>query len=468
MEAPPPVYSRLQFVNQSAIEHFECPICTNVVNDAVQCMKGHLYCRSCLEQAMAQTKECPTCKVKVADELISSLLARKVINEAQVYCYTRVPALESAAAENQGSGSSSSSSSSSSDQSAARNVRPRVDQCTWEGKLEDAETHFKECGYAGAKCSHAGCDEVVARRDMAEHEATCQHRTERCGMCGSLEKIAELTQHQLDVCLKRQVDCDNHGCGARVAFDELAAHKASDCGYEEVGCPLADMGCTARMLRKDIDSHEDAALKQHNRLLLGKVKEQQRITLQQQQITLHVRKVCDEQQKAFDELRGAHGELQKEHEELKESRGRLVPQVRYEDITLRVKQAVLTGTEPIAALDPHISARVYSEEKVVQGRTLIMYVEVQNPPPHDCYGVYLLVKNGPAPLKITYTYTTELVHYDGNPRSAMKDESEHTFNAVNEHRRLMFIPKSRLTSPNNNRYVEDGYVTFKCTFKIVE
>jgi hypothetical protein len=322
---------------------------------------------------------------------------------------------------------------------------------------------------------------MVIRRDISEHEATCQHRIESCGMCGSLQKVDELAQHQL-VCLKRQVDCDNHGCGARVAFDELAAHKASNCGYEEVGCPFADMGCTARMLRKDIDSHEDAAWKQHNRLLLGKVKEQQRITMQQQQITLHVRKDRDGQQKAFDELKEelegvkevheqlkeAHDGLQREHEELKVARGRLEPQVRYEDITLCVKQAVLTGTEPFAALDPHIAARVYSEEKVVQGRKVFLYVELQNPLTQNCYCVFLLVKNGPARIKVTYTYIAELVRHDGNPLSAVRNEDDHTFTDFDESCCVNVIPRYRLASSDNNPYVKDGYVTFKCTVKIVD
>jgi hypothetical protein len=126
----PTVNSTAQFVNQSAIEHLECPICTNVVNDPVQCVKGHLHCRSCFEQAIELTKKCPTCKVKIADELITSLAVQKLINASAVYCYTRVSALESAAAGagavNKGSscnsGTSSSDSSSSSGVTATATV----------------------------------------------------------------------------------------------------------------------------------------------------------------------------------------------------------------------------------------------------------------------------------------------------------------------------------------------------------
>jgi hypothetical protein len=228
-----------------------------------------------------------------------------------------LPALESEA-ESRGS-----SSSSSDDQSSVRNVRPRIDHCTWEGKLEDAENHFRECGFAGVKCSFAGCGEVVIRRDLAEHEATCQHRAERCGMCEKLTKATELAQHQL-VCLKRQVDCDNHGCDARVAFDMLAHHKANDCGHEEVGCSFADMGCTARILRKDIEAHERDDSWKHNRLLLGKAKEQQQAIQQvqesrdkQQRELGELRESRDEQQKELGELKQELDEVKEAHDELK-------------------------------------------------------------------------------------------------------------------------------------------------------
>jgi hypothetical protein len=255
-----------------------------------------------------------------------------------------------------------------------------------------------------------------------------------------------------------------------VALDMLAHHKANDCGHEVVGCSFVDMGCTARILRKDIEAHERDDSWKHNRLLLGKAKEQQQTALQQQQVIRHVRDAHDEQQKELeelkqelDEVKEAHGAVKQELEELKEVCGRLQPQVRYEVITLRVKHAVLTGMEP------HMLARLYSEEKVVQGHTVVMYVELPNEtvPFQNYYRVCLLVKIGPIPIKITYTFASELMHYDGNPRSAEKKDGEHTFTGVNEPYAVHLINKNRLASPGNP-YIKDGYVTFKCTFKIVD
>jgi hypothetical protein len=431
MESPPPaVNATALFLNQAAISDFGCAICLNVAMDVVQCVNGHLYCRSCLEQALTTTEKCPSCNVTIASVLISNLAVKKLINAQAVYCYTRLEALEAAGQ------STSSASSCSSCSATARNIEKDVDHCTWQGRLEEAVSHFNECGYAVVKCSFAGCDEMVVRRDKAEHETTCEHCTEPCGLCGQHSKNDDLALHQL-VCPRRQVDCDNDGCDARVALDELAAHKANDCACEMVDCPFADVGCTARMLRKDIDSHEDAALKQHNRLLLGKVKAQQQV---------------------LQRVERAHEELREDHELLK-----LGLQV----ITLRVKHAVLTGREPFVPQYPSHPTRVYSLVKMVQRHKVSIYVQTKNinPEDQDHYGVLLEVSDGAFPCRAIFAF--ELVHHDGNPQSAVKDEVESIFAEAGARGFSRFIRKAELASADNNPYVHDGYVTFKCTLKVV-
>ena len=142
-----------------------------------------------------------------------------------------------AAARKKRSGSSSSSSSSS----TAAAKRAKSDHCMWTGKLCEAKKHFNECEYAGALCGF-GCGAVVRRIDMPEHEAS--------------------------ICPNRGVMCTNVGCTALMPQPMIAAHKANDCLYELVNCPFSSVGFKERVLRKDVDSHEEVAMKQHNRLLL--------------------------------------------------------------------------------------------------------------------------------------------------------------------------------------------------------
>jgi hypothetical protein len=303
---------------------------------------------------------------------------------------------------------------------------------------------------------------VVARRDKAEHEATCQHRTEPCGVCGLQAKAAELAQHEL-VCPRRQVDCNNDGCDARVAFDKLSAHKAHLRLYQRVDCPFADVGCTARVLRKDVDNHEDAALKRHNRLLLGKVKEQMGFMKEEERF-------CGAQ---LHELEEAYLGVRTELEEVKDELGNLETRIKdlgRVDVTVRVKHAVLTGREPLVPQYPDYPTRVYSKPALVQGHVVWFFVDTNRyrlpMADRDYYGLGLEVGQGDVPCAIARTF--KLVHRDGNSQSAVKRRGEHTLTVSCECGDFRFIRKARLASADNNPYVKDGYVTFKCTFKFVD
>ena len=58
-------FPRSWFVDERAAE-YECVICTDIVRNATdaRCGNGHIFCRSCLQGAMAQDscKRCPSCR----------------------------------------------------------------------------------------------------------------------------------------------------------------------------------------------------------------------------------------------------------------------------------------------------------------------------------------------------------------------------------------------------------------------
>jgi hypothetical protein len=135
---------------------------------------------------------------------------------------------------------------------------------------------------------------------------------------------------------------------------------------------------------------------------------------------------------------------------------------------LRVKQAELTGMEPFVAADPSFPTRIYSEKKMLQEHTVSIYVQTKDVDPicRDYYGLHLDINAGRFPCKVSHTF--ELVHHNGNPQSAVKEDKENFFTKAEAWGSTRFILKARLASRNNNPYVKDGYVTFKCTFKIVD
>ena len=110
---------------------------------------------------MKTKKNCPTCKVALTPTSIgSTLLVKNLIENAQVYCFTRLEALEAANTSTSSnavtdvdaddddndvdaaSGKKRSGSSSSSSSSTAAAKRAKSDHCIWTGKLHEAKQHF--------------------------------------------------------------------------------------------------------------------------------------------------------------------------------------------------------------------------------------------------------------------------------------------------------------------------------------
>jgi hypothetical protein len=83
----------------------------------------------------------------------------------------------------------------------------------------------------------------------------------------------------------------------------------------------------------------------------------------------------------------------------------------------------------------------------------------------DHYGVHVEVAGGPFPCRVQFT--VELAHHDGLPASAVKRTTDSAYPKAQALGYPDFISKARLASPDNNPYVKDGYLTFKCTFKIL-
>ena len=445
MLQPPEVLSSSLFVDTSLISSLECIICTNVLNDPVQCKNGHGFCRSCLHESMKTKKQCPTCKVALTPATMSSnLIVKNLIESAHVYCFTRLPALEAAntsASSNAvtdvdadvddgigkaagmkraravpaGSGSSSSSSSSSSIGTVAAK-RTKSDHCTWTGKLHNAKQHFNECVYAGALCGF-GCGAVVRRIDMPEHKAS--------------------------ICPKRDVPCTNVGCTAVMPEPTIAAHKANDCLYEVVDCPFSGMGCKECVLRKDVESHEEAAMKQHNRLLL-----QDNRSLRQDNLSFRQ----DIQSVQQDNL-SLREDILSLQQKMAEQEGRLDEQ--QQQIVLKVK---LVDLVQVGEVD------LNSDENTVGAYSACMSVQKGHLHNGDYCGVYLHLENGLFPCHVSSTF--KLVHWDGKSESACKEDDADLYEVAGGRGWVKFIPLSKFTA-RASPYVNNGHVTFIVTFRIL-
>ena len=56
--------------------------------------------------------------------------------------------------------------------------------CGWTGKVGALVEHLMECRFAATKCTLAGCNAKVQRKDVSAHEAECVWRGGGCERCG--------------------------------------------------------------------------------------------------------------------------------------------------------------------------------------------------------------------------------------------------------------------------------------------
>jgi len=372
---------------------FTCDsICFNVLKNAVSCKNGHTMCTGCVDKL--QSKECPVCMVNL-DLLVPVRKVNEAVEKAAVRCFTRLDADgnlvddendESAAAaalsSSSGSGSGSGGAAAGEKRKATgagedegKAKKAKVDVCDWVGQLKDAEAHFKVCPYAGVRCPYQGCGVLVTRSDMADHQRTCERRQQPCKWagCGTLLAVDMLAAHE-STCGKREVGCPNNGCNAnRIAFDVLAAHRRT-CHFETVACPFAGVGCTDRMPRKDVDAHKRDAMVAHNELLLAEV--------------------CG-MQREMGTLKEEVSTLKDKVSTLREEVAMCVKKV----IVMKVKHAELTGAEPFVPRNPAHPTRIYSEQRVVDGRTFSVYVNINDDRAPDQYGVFLALDEWPPPVQ---------------------------------------------------------------------
>ena len=60
------------------------------------------------------------------------------------------------------------------------------DDCPFKGSYADLIKHENECAFTQVKCPHAGCEQMVPRNSLMEHQTACRMRPMRC-RCGQGE-----------------------------------------------------------------------------------------------------------------------------------------------------------------------------------------------------------------------------------------------------------------------------------------
>ena len=159
---------------QSAIDDgFICCICLCVLKDPMQCENNeHYFCSGCIKEHLKKTSHsCPVCQDKLTVETLRK--APRIVGD----CVSRYKI---------------------SCDYATRG-------CDEVLELGTLQTHVQNCDFMPVSCSNEGCDKIVSKRDVKQHESElCQFKTMTCDDCG--EKMPHHKYGAHGCVLRRDVD----------------------------------------------------------------------------------------------------------------------------------------------------------------------------------------------------------------------------------------------------------------------
>ena len=159
---------------QSTVDDgFICCICLGVLKDPMQCEHNeHYFCSGCIKKHLEKTSHsCPVCQDKLTVETLRKAprIVADCVSRYKINC-----------------------------DHAARG-------CDAVLELGALQTHVHDCDFMPVPCSNDGCDEVVSKRDVKQHELDlCRFKTTTCDDCG--EKMPHNKYGGHGCVLRRDVD----------------------------------------------------------------------------------------------------------------------------------------------------------------------------------------------------------------------------------------------------------------------
>ena len=132
---------------------FICSICLGVLKDPMQCEHNeHYFCSGCIKKHLEKTSHsCPVCQDKLTVETLRKAprIVADCVSRYKINC-----------------------------DHAARG-------CDAVLELGALQAHVHDCDFMPVPCSNDGCDEVVSKRDVKQHELDlCRFKTTTCDDCG--------------------------------------------------------------------------------------------------------------------------------------------------------------------------------------------------------------------------------------------------------------------------------------------
>ena len=232
----------------------ECPclVCTLVQKEPYQltCC-GKIFCKSCIDQLIHTNSRCPNCRADSVKErkYFPDTNAERKIKSLRVCC------------------------------------RNKNNGCTWTGLLRDmADTHIPECPNEMVECKNTKefirngsymsllqyklrsgqfCDQKVQRHLLEQHMfRECEWRVVSCQYCREEGTHHVITGEHVQKCHYVPLPCPHDECELKIERLLMPLHQQT-CPKKIIDCQYSHLGCTTRIKREDVETHNQETVVKH-------------------------------------------------------------------------------------------------------------------------------------------------------------------------------------------------------------
>ena len=223
-----------EIINSEGVDsRFKCPVCLDVLKDAVQCDNQHAFCATCTGQS------CPLCRCSTARAVPFRLL-RELIGDFEGHCQHCQKTFTLNKIDTH-----------------QNNCDQKLYTCRCQEQIRLGLRclHDTVCQDIMVKCPNEGCEEYFKRRDMSSHREHCQHEVVKCTHVSCMKKMKRkaVVGHRLLKCPEEPMKCER-GCNETFLRRCYDAHR-STCTHVPIECTASR--CTFQVLKKDLQDHQD-------------------------------------------------------------------------------------------------------------------------------------------------------------------------------------------------------------------
>eukprot|EP01114_Cavostelium_apophysatum_P011822 TRINITY_DN2633_c0_g1_i2.p1 TRINITY_DN2633_c0_g1~~TRINITY_DN2633_c0_g1_i2.p1 ORF type:complete len:375 (+),score=8.36 TRINITY_DN2633_c0_g1_i2:48-1172(+) len=210
---------------------FECLICADILNDAVEitCCNS-LCCQGCFDEVIKREDPlCPNCRAPKGGSR-PNVPVRRMVSNLPAECPNR------------------------------------CGEKVTRGTLEE---HKAKCPLGVVICARSERCPPVLRKELEQHRLNmCPLRPVPCPNCGDDVVYEEMQKHLDAECQEGKVECQN--CHAGLLRKELTDHE-DECPEAKISCTFSVFGCKKRPKRKNEEDHMKDSMHIHLSTLVDSV-----------------------------------------------------------------------------------------------------------------------------------------------------------------------------------------------------